>query len=342
MRPRSAAAAWAILGIALLSAAIASALPDDAYQRWQLLDGSKDINLRWIYERCHFDPAPIDVAVIGPSRTEKGVDAPRLAAALAAQGLPAHVVNFSVPAEGRNIDYVIAHELLQTKPPRVLVLGVIEKPSRFGHAAFKYVAPRGLVADPGYQPDLNYLGDLGYLPFRQLHLAAANLFPEIGGLTKTFDPAAFRGDAIDTTGYVRVRHGVRTDVDAPEPEARLVQGVRRLEAKHQPPLLPARFADLEYGDERHYVEAIAAEARAKGVRLMFLYIPYFAERGYVQDRAFYERLGPILDARFIAPHAEWFADYGHLTRTGADHLTDWLTAPVAAALRTAPQPPKSL
>jgi len=65
-----------ILATASLTAAIACALPDNAYQRWQLLDGTIHRNCAGIYERCHFDPTPIDVAFIGPSRTAEGVNAP--------------------------------------------------------------------------------------------------------------------------------------------------------------------------------------------------------------------------------------------------------------------------
>jgi hypothetical protein len=335
---RSVGTCVVILATAILTAAIACALPDNAYQRWQLLDGTIHANLRWIYERCHYDPAPIDVAFIGPSRTEMGVNAPRLSAALAARGLPDKVVNFSLPEAGRNINYVVAHELLQTKRPRLIVLGVAEKPSRFGHPAFKYVAPASLVVDPGYLGDLNYFSDLVYLPYRQLELAAADVFPGLSGLRKTFDPAAFAGDSVDTTGNQILPGGVVKDGETPAALPELKRGVRKLEAGNHPPILPARLADAEFGDERHYVTEIAQEARAKGVPVIFLYLPYFGDRSDVQERPFYEQFGQVIDARFLAPHAEWYADYGHLTRTGAERLTDWLTGPVAAALKS-PVPP---
>jgi hypothetical protein len=339
VRVRSVGACVVILATAVLSAAIACALPDNAYQRWQLLDGTIHANLRWIYERCNFDEAPIDVAFIGPSRTEMGVNAPRLSAALAARGLPDQVVNFSLPEAGRNINYVVAHELLETKRPRLIVLGVAEKPSRFGHPAFKYVAPAGLVVDPGYLTDLNYFSDLIYLPYRQLELAVADVIPGISGLRKTFDPAGFAGNSVDTTGNVILPGGVVKNGETPAALPELKRGVRKLEGGNHPPILPARFANAEFGDERHYVAEIAEEARAKGVRVMFLYLPYFGDCSDVQERRFYERFGPVIDARFLASHAEWYADYGHLTRTGAEHLTDWLTDAIAAALQQPPSVP---
>ena len=103
-------------------------------------------------------------------------------------GIPAHVVNFSLPEAGRDINYVVARELFRTKSPKVLVLGVTEKPSRFGHPAFKYVAPSALVADPGYFINLNYLSNLIYLPYRQMELFLADLWPSLMGLDQDLQP----------------------------------------------------------------------------------------------------------------------------------------------------------
>ncbi len=134
LRPLRSAAA--ILLGALTISAVACALPDNAYQRWQLLDGTIHANLRWIYERIHFDPTPIDVAVVGPSRTQADVEAPRLSAELKAKGLPDNVVNFSLAEAGRNINALIVEELLKARRPRLIIVGVTEKPSRFGHPGF--------------------------------------------------------------------------------------------------------------------------------------------------------------------------------------------------------------
>ena len=182
------------------TAVVAALLPDDPYQRWQLLDGTIQKNVRWIYERTNFDPTPIDVVILGPSRSAADMDSLELEADLARMGIPAHVVNFSLPEAGRDVNYAIARELFKTKNPKVLVLGVIEKPSRFGHPAFKYIAPSWLVADPGYFINLNYLSNLIYLPYRQMELFLADLWPSLMGLTKTFNPETYRGSNIDTTG----------------------------------------------------------------------------------------------------------------------------------------------
>ena len=157
-----------ILAIALGCAVLASALPDKAYQRWQLLNGTMHANARWIYERCHFDPTPIDIAFLGSSRTLFGVDAPRIAKALAARGFSAEVVNFSLPQDGRNINFVVAKELFSTKRPRLVIVGIQDTAYRFGSANFKYLADRPSIVEIGFVGNFDYLSNLAYLPYRRI------------------------------------------------------------------------------------------------------------------------------------------------------------------------------
>ncbi|MEO8812429.1 MAG: hypothetical protein ABI376_05915 [Caulobacteraceae bacterium] len=327
-----------VLGAAVAVAAGACLLPENPYQRWQLLDGTIHANARWIYERSTFDPAPVDVAVVGPSRTGAGVNAPRLQRDLAGRGIVANVVNFSLPESGRNINEAVVATLLARKRPTLLVIGVTEQPARRGHSAFKFVAPRGMIADPGYWTDVNYFSDLVYLPFRQMRLFLADVAPRAAGLTKTFDPAAYRGSSIDTTGSVVLPGGAVKEGEKPASAAELARGVGKLERGMHPPLLPARDADLEFGDERHNIRRIVTLAHARGVKVAFLFLPFYSGPGTIEEQRFYEQFGPVWNAGWLSPHAEWYADYGHLTRTGAEHLTDWLAGPVAAALQSSDPP----
>jgi hypothetical protein len=184
--------------------------------------------------------------------------------------------------------------------------------------------------------DLNYFSDLIYLPFRQLRLFAADLFPASVGLAKDFDPARYRGSSIDTTGSVVLPDGAIKNGELPGAEAEILRGVRKLEAGTHPPILPRNLVDLEFGDERHYTRLIAELAEKNGAKLAFLFLPYYtgpAALENVQERVFYERYGPVLDGGFLARHAEWYADYAHLDRQGADTLTDWLLEPIAHLLK---------
>jgi len=330
-----------VLAVAAACAAVASFLPDNAYQRWQLLDGTIHANVRWIYERCHFDPTPIDVVFLGPSRMGAAINAPRLGRALAARGLPSNVVNFSLPESGRNTNWAVAQEVFATKKPKLVILGVTEKPSRYGHPAFKYIADPTAIVFPGYLGDLNYFSDLIYLPFRQLRLLVANLFPGYIGLTKDFDPAHYRGSSIDTTGSIVLPDGHVKDGEDPASNAELMRGVRKLEAGTHEPVLPLSLADLEFGDERYYTRKISELAKKNGAKVAFLFIPYYSgpsDLQDVQELKFYEEFGPVLNSGFFSPHAELYADYGHLTRSGAKKLTDWLVGPVAQLLKDSTSP----
>ena len=326
----------AIFGVAVLAGVAASVLPDDPYMRFATLDHTIQNRVRWIYERIHFDPAPIDVAIIGPSRSGAGVSSPRLEADLRASGHPWHTVNFSLPENGRDLNWVIEQELLTTKHPRLIVIGVIEKPGRFGHPAYKYVAPAADVADPAYLGNLNYLANLIYLPYRQLRLAAARVAPGLFDLPTRFDPTRYAGSNDDTTVTFRAGDGTLVERDAVVSHAALLAGKKKYERGVRPPLLGSRGADIEFGDDRAYVRRMAALARDHGVRLAFLFLPYYGGPSDVQERAFYEQYGPVLDASDVANTPMWYSDVAHLNHAGALAVTDWL-APQLPALAGDPR-----
>ena len=189
----------AILGVALLSAVAAAALPDNPYQRWQLIENTLYGNATWAYERIRFDPEPVDVAVIGSSRTLLGLSGPRIAAKLAADGVPLHVANLSVIEDGRNIQWAVARELFRDKRPKVLVMVIVATFHPWGHPGFKYVAPAAALVAPPAPVLHNWLSDLVYLPYRQLELAAARVAPGAFGLRPGFDPQVYAAKPVDFT-----------------------------------------------------------------------------------------------------------------------------------------------
>lgn len=320
-------AVFAILAMAFGLAALTLFIPTDPYLRWQLLGGTIHERSRWIYERIHYDPTPVDVVVIGSSRMGAGIIAPRLA-----EETGLNVVNFSLPEAGRNINYAIIDELLKTKNPRLIVIGVNEKPSRTGHSTWRYLAPTEIVLDPGYAGNIMYVPDVGFQPWRQLKLLAAGLSPETFGMRRSFDPADYAGPALDITASIKLPDGTMKETEIPAAQAELERGVRKLEAGTRPPVLPARYADIEFGDERTYIRRIAALAQARGIKVAFLAIPYYTGPDTVQEADFYRQYGPLWNAGFLSSHAELYSDYAHLTRTGAAVLTDWLEPKVVAML----------
>lgn len=326
-----------IVAVAAVVAVAAASLPDDPYMRFATLDHTIQNRVRWIYERIWFDPAPIDVAIIGPSRSGAGVNSPRLQADLARLGRPLRTVNFSLPENGRDLNWVILQQLLMTKHPRLIVIGVIEKPSRFGHPAYKYVAPAAAVIDPAYFGNLNYLSNLIYLPYRQLRLTAARLTPAWFDLPARFDPTRYAGSNDDTTSTFRAGDGTLVERDRRVPKAELQQGVIRYERGVRASLVGPRFAAVEFGDERSYVARMAALAQANHVAVAFLFLPYYAGSPVVQERRFYERYGPVIDGAFVSTRADYYADVAHLNRVGAAVLTDWLAPQIARLVAAEPR-----
>lgn len=233
------------------------------------------------------------------------------------------MINASLPQDGRNLSDVIVREILSAKTPRLIVIGVTEKPSRFGHPAFKYIAPAGRVLDPGYFPDFNYASDVMFLAYRQIRLFFARFLPGGTGLDAQFRPSTYRGESIETVGS---RAGGRFGkaADHPGDPAKVRRDARAFAASMHPPLLHGKLERWEFGDERANVADIAKAATARGVRVAFLYLPYFGAHPQVQEARFYHRFGPIWMAGFLASHIELYYDYAHLDRAGAEQLTDWL------------------
>lgn len=326
----------ATIGVALLAAVAAAMLPDNEYQRFSTLEKTIQNRLRWVYERINYDPTPIDVAFLGPSRGGAGISAPRIEAALKARGIDVNVVNLSLPENGRDLHWVIEQQLLAKKAPKLLVIAVIEKPGRFGHPAYKYVAPTRDVIDPAYAGNINYPANLIYLPYRQLRLFAARLVPGAFDLPARFDPAKYAGTSFDSTRSFRTGDGIWVERDKRVSRDVLEAGKVTYERGVRPPVLGARFADQEFGDERTYIDRMAAAARARGIKVAFVFLPYFEGPATVQERAFYEARGPLLDAHFVASHDEWFADVAHLNHDGAVAVSDWLVDQLAPMLATTP------
>jgi len=153
----------ASLVVALILSAAVCLLPENDYQKWQLQD--PDGRLRWIYERIHFDPTPIDVAIVGPSRAQLGLSAAAIEQDLAQRGKRVNVANFAMLGSGRDLQWAILDELFKAKSPKVVVLEVDEEPYPFGHFLFKHVGPTEAIVFPPSPFLHNYLYNLATCQF---------------------------------------------------------------------------------------------------------------------------------------------------------------------------------
>jgi hypothetical protein len=314
----------AALIVALLLSAAVCLLPDNDYQRWQLQD--PDGRLRWIYERIHFDPRPIDVAIVGPSRAQLGLSAAAIEQDLAKQGKSANVVNFAVPGAGRDIQWAILNELFKVRAPKVVVLEVEEEPYPFGHFFFKYVAPAEAIVLPPSPFLHNYLYNLAYLPIRKLKLFGANLFPDLFGLSKQFDPEHYANNRTDFSTSFPGEFGKLVDMEHPVLRATLLAEPR----EPVPRTLVARALTRINGGEDHlFIEKIAREAKAHGAQLVFVHLPMFEGPQTVSDEDFLKQFGPVLNYGDLAPRDELFENWSHLNHAGAMNASSRLADAIA-------------
>ncbi|QIE56806.1 hypothetical protein G5B40_16000 [Pikeienuella piscinae] len=321
---------WMVAGL-VAAAAAAIALPHDPYLRYQQLSDTIHHRVQWSYERIHFDPTPIDVAVIGNSRLGAGVNAPALGRELSKRlGRTIHVVNLSTPQEGRNMHWVMARELLETRPETSLVvMSLTETGPRRTHPAFRNLATASDVLTTPALINFDWLNDVAYLPYRQISLAIQSLAPGLFGLKTAFDPSTYSGPDLDTTGTITLPGGqvLEREVAPPEPELRAA--AKKRIAGASPQMLPDWAADYEFVVERAYTRRIARLAAATDTALAFLYLPIYTDHGGVDELGFYEAKGEIYLANQLIDAAALYHDYGHLNRAGADELTRWLAARIA-------------
>lgn len=320
-----------IVGSALLFTLGTFALPINGYIRYSQFGGTIYANLGWIYERIHFDPAPIDVAVLGSSRTMLAVSAPTLEAGLVARGINAKVVNFSVVGNGRNINAMIADELLSVKNPRLLILEVDETSYRYGHPAYQFSAPTvDILKQPIGLHDQVF--NLLHLPYRNVRLFFASFFPKAFGFSTTFNRQKYRGSSPETAHSFEVVPGRYIEMNKQIPLSKLISGARTSEKNKTSSRLPKIIANRVYGDDRIYTEEIVNAARAHGVQVAFLFIPYFSGPTTIVDHDFYAARGTVLNAGALAAQDTQYQGWAHLNRAGALRLTRWLADEVALLL----------
>jgi hypothetical protein len=303
----------AALAVAFVLSAAACLLPENDYQKWQLQEIMND-RLRWIYERIHFDEKPIDVAIIGPSRVQLGLSAAAVEEKLAERGKHANVANLAFPGAGRDIQWAIVDELFKAKSPKLLVLEVEDQPYPFGSFAFKYIAPAKEIVLPPTPFLHNYLYNLAYLPIRKLTLFGADLFPDLFGLSKDFDPERYAQSPTDYSTSFIGDLGKLVDMEHPVPRATLLAEAQPLD---RPTLFGRALTRINGGEDHLYLRKIAAEAKAHGAQLIFVFLPVFNGVESASDQDFLKQFGPVLNYGDLAQRDELFENWSHLNHAGA-------------------------
>lgn len=316
-------------------------LPHDPYIRYQSFKGTIFDRLSWVYERLAFDPTPIDVLVVGSSRTARGANMADLEAALAARGITARVANVSIPASGFDWRLSVIREALKHHPEiRLVIWELVEVFPREGHQAFGDLATPGEILSAPWLVNQTLPENLAALPYRQMELALASQMPDLFGYRQGFDPAAYAGSTPEhrrfsdpdwtpaSDGAVLARPGHAADVAAES-------ALRRREITW--PVLPQALAGIEFGVSRHYVDELAALSRTDGFALAFLFLPFYDGYPDALEADWVRRRGAYWNADFLLSDPANYIDAAHTSQVGIDRITPWLADRIAGALPGAPR-----
>jgi hypothetical protein len=325
-----------MFGTTLAVLAAACNLSDDRYLRYQSLTEKEVVKAGWIYERIHFDPAPIDVVFIGTSRTVFGIDSEKVERTCRdAGGENCASINLGLEHLGRNVHWLLAREVMQTRKPSLLVVEVQETEYRALHPAFSALADASDIVSAPLIINTSFFPDLVRLPLRQLSLFAQGHAPTLFGVSRAFRPALYRGAHWDDA-YAEM--GSREHpVANPEPRTGVIS-VAELERERAHSLsdddtrlnLPAPLQPLEYRANLLYLKELLNLAREKNIEIRFLYMPAYHDAQTPAFANFYDKFAPTwrMPSEIVDRHELWL-DVGHLNYAGATALSVWLGAKIA-------------
>ena len=313
-------------------------LPHDKYLRYQALNDGQAPTAYWAYERINRDPTPIDVAFIGTSRTGFAIHSARMQADLARSGIHANVVNLHIVKMGRNMQYVMAKELLTHRAVRLLVLEMDDEEDRSPQPDFIFLADSIDVVQAPLFINLRYFSDLARLPGRQLGLFIDTQLQERHWMTPSFVPPPYEGPHLDHAEFIRTLDGVRHDHNAHHTKEDMETLRRHEDADATPRVLPKSFDWLEYRFPRYYIDKILALAAKKDTRVAFLYLPRFgAPQTCILCTRLYSTRGAIINpSRQMQDYSLW-DDAVHMNWDGAKRVTDYVAQQIDAMDLLAPR-----
>lgn len=334
------------LGLAAVSTLVALTvmvlLPHDKYLRYRALDDDQAPNAHWIYERINYDPAPIDIAFVGTSRTGMTIHTQRLEERLAAQGIHKKAANLHIVKTGYNMHYTIVKELLEHKKPELIVYEMTEIEDRKPHRDYIFLADASDIVFAPMVINLRYFNDLARLPGRQLDLFAETVMMRLGIGQKPFDSQTYFGSNMDRAEYVVLKNrkiASRTEVKSLE----FMEGERtRWESGITKPLLPASLDWLEHRFPRMMVGRILKLAEEHGARVVFLYLPrYGGPAEPPQYDAHYADEAPLINPRPLMDSHELWLDASHANWNGAQIVTDYVAEQLVSERYIKPSPAKA-
>lgn len=316
--------------IALAVLAALTLLPHSAYIRFQQLstESIHYLRVKWIYERIHFDATPIDVAFIGTSHTQSGIDSRTVEQNMACEGQSVHVVNMAVPHLGRDIEFLVVRELLEHRRVKTLVLEVQSLESRAPHPGFQRLATVKDIATAPIFINTGLFENWARLPMRQLVLAAKTWMPQYFGMRTIFDQKDYEGSHFDDTLMLHGTTVERTAVHSREhfegDLKKIQEDIRNKNAlTHKVERIAGVNSNLLYRYNDYYLNKIIGLAKQHGVELIFLYLPYLDAPHAPERTAWMAGKGPMLVPSGVIHEAALWQNADHLNHDGAQILSRW-------------------
>lgn len=259
----------------------------------------------WIYDRIFCDTTEIDVAFLGTSHTMNAINESLINQSLLTDGSkPIHCLNLAYCDFGRNMDYVIAKDLLAKHKVKTLFLEVRENEAQVGHKQFAFLADgKDVIGAPiyfnrSYFPDL-YKSLLMRLQFIRETVTSEDEARAVTVLNTHFGYNPSFGSA---------------NLDDLKNEAEKANDKSPQSAATN----PLNYAPM------NYVQKISALCKASGVKLYLHYLPQY---GYSDGRYWlgdnYNALGLgvfMMQKDFYEAPQNWY-DAGHLNDQAANNYS---------------------
>ena len=270
----------------------------------------------WIYDRIFYNQQPVDIALIGSSRTKAYGIETVMEDSLRKHGLALSVANFGYCRWGRNMDHTLIKDILKAHKIKYLILELHEEEERLSHIDFGYIADSRDVVAPVLFFDQQY--------FRDIYNAILVRF-DIFRHRLLCDRREF-GISNDDHSY-----GYSMEKASSVVLAEALKGYKRAEKYKD-----SRFEKwINYQYPIKYLEKISAMAKENGIKIFFLYLPGYGSPEQPSNTFDYcKEFGPvfIIPQGILGDPGNW-RDGGHFNDSGAIKTISWLSGQIAPYMK---------